>query len=517
MSEESASIDKSRYGLILITATLLMAISGLIYELLAGTLSSYLLGDSVTQFSLVIGCFLTSMGVGSWLSRFISKNQLSWLIAIEVAVGFIGGTMTVVGFAAFTYTSIYQVTLLSLTSLIGILVGLEIPLVICILKDFNSVKVTIANVMSADYIGALVASLIFPFILVPHLGLNKSGILAGAANVFIAFLLTLKFKPLLKRTYKKLVSACVLCLVFLAGLYFTSTKMISHMEDSVYQDEIIFAKNSKFQRIVITRWRDDLRLYLNGHLQFSSIDEYRYHEVLVHMPMSAAKKRESVLILGGGDGLAISQVLKYPEVEKVTLVDLDNEVTDIFKNNPMLRQLNNDAFHDSRVEVVNTDALHFLNNTKHRYDVIIADLPDPSDAGLAKLYSKSFYGLAARHLNPGGKLMTQSTSPFRAREAFWCIHNTLKSIEIDQRPLRVKALHVMIPTFGKWGFNLASFEPFSEKDIKVEVPCEFLSQDFVESMFKFPIDMGPIETGVSTLNEPKVVTYYRQGYHKYLD
>ncbi|MCM8531373.1 MAG: hypothetical protein NE330_09460, partial [Lentisphaeraceae bacterium] len=258
MSEESASIDKSRYGLILITATLLMAISGLIYELLAGTLSSYLLGDSVTQFSLVIGCFLTSMGVGSWLSRFISKNQLSWLIAIEVAVGFIGGTMTVVGFAAFTYTSIYQVTLLSLTSLIGILVGLEIPLVICILKDFNSVKVTIANVMSADYIGALVASLLFPFILVPHLGLNKSGIMAGAANVFIAFLLTLKFKPLLKGSYKKLVLACVLCLVFLAGLYFTSTKMISHMEDSVYQDEIIFAKNSKFQRIVITRWRDDL-------------------------------------------------------------------------------------------------------------------------------------------------------------------------------------------------------------------------------------------------------------------
>jgi spermidine synthase len=517
MSESAIQQDNNRYGMILVTATLLMAISGLIYELLAGTISSYLLGDSITQFSLVIGCFLTSMGIGSWLSRYISKNQLSWLIATEIAVGFVGGTLAIVGFAAFTYTSIYQVSLLSLTSLIGILVGLEIPLVICILKDFNSVKITIANVMSADYIGALVASLIFPFILIPHLGLSKAGIVAGAANIFIALLLTLKFKPLLQKSYKKLCFAAILGLSCLTALFFTSNKMVSHMEDSLYQDEIIFAKNSQFQRIIITRWRDDFRLYLNGHLQFSSIDEYRYHEVLVHVPMSLAKKRESVLILGGGDGLAATQVLKYADVDKVTIVDLDKEVTDVFTKNPILRKLNNDSLHDKRLTVINNDAMIFLNETKETYDVIIADLPDPSDAGLAKLYSKSFYGLAARRLREGGKMMAQSTSPFRARKAFWCIHNTLKSINLRERSLKVKALHVLIPTFGKWGFNLASFEDINTEDIKLEVPCRFLSNEFIGTMFNFPNDMGPLETDISTLNKPAVVTYYRQGYHKYLD
>ncbi|MCH2208308.1 MAG: polyamine aminopropyltransferase [Lentisphaerales bacterium] len=517
MTEEATQVDKNRYGVILVTATLLMAVSGLIYELLAGTLSSYLLGDSVTQFSLVIGCFLTSMGVGSWLSRFISKNQLSWLIGIEIAVGFVGGTLTIVGFIAYTYTAVYQPALLSLTAIIGILVGLEIPLVICILKDFNSVKITIANVMSADYVGALVASLIFPFILVPHLGLNKSGIIAGAANVLIALLLTLKFKPLLKKAYRNLRLAAIGCLLVLGGLYFSSSKMISHMEDNLYQDEILFAKNSRFQRIVLTRWRDDIRLYLNGHLQFSSVDEYRYHEVLVHLPMMAAKQKENVLILGGGDGLAISQVLKYPQVKNVTLVDLDEEVTRLFTENPMLKQLNKEAFHDSRVKVVNTDALAYLNESRESYDVIIVDLPDPSDASLAKLYSKSFYGLAAKRLRPGGKLMTQSTSPFRAREAFWCIHNTLKAIEIAEKKLHVKPLHAMIPTFGQWGFNLASFEDFSVESFKLEVSCKFLTQEYLKNLFAFPQDMGAMNTEVSTMNEPKVVQYYRQGYHKYLD
>ncbi|MCM8525038.1 MAG: polyamine aminopropyltransferase [Lentisphaeraceae bacterium] len=509
--------DNNRYGIILVTATLLMAVSGLIYELLAGTLSSYLLGDSVTQFSLVIGCFLTSMGVGSWLSRFITKKQLQWLITIEIVVGFIGGTLAIIGFAAFTYTDLYQVTLLSLTSLIGILVGLEIPLVICILKDFNSVKITVANVMSADYIGALAASLLFPFFLIPHLGLNKSGIVAGGANVLIALLLTLKFKAHLKTAYVKLVLFASVCLVTLTGLFFVSSSMVSYMEDRVYQDEIIYAKNSKFQRIVITRWRDDFRLYLNGHLQFSSIDEYRYHEVLVHTPMSLAKKRDSVLILGGGDGLAAKQVLKYKDVAQVTVVDLDGEVTKLFTENPILAKLNNEAFKDPRVNVINNDAMQFLMNDTGLYDVVIADLPDPSDPGLAKLYSKTFYGLIARRLKDEGIFITQSTSPFRSREAFWCINNTIKSVTLAERKMNVKGLHVLIPTFGTWGFNIASFKPIDIDKFKLEIPCRFLNQSFAQTMFEFPDDMKPVETGVSTLNEPVVVKLYRMGYHRYLD
>lgn len=504
-------------GRILVIATLAMAVSGLVYELLAGTLSSYLLGDSTTQFSLVIGFFLTSMGVGSWLSRFISRHHLAWLIAIEISVGLLGGLLALSGFAAYTYTEIYQPILLAMTCLIGIFVGLEIPVVIAVLKGSNSIKINLANVLSADYVGALLASLLFPFLLMPHLGLNKSGIAAGAANIAIALVLAVVFRKQLRAHFTLLCAAGALSLTTLAGLYVASTQMISHMEDSLYQDKIIVAQDSPIQRIVVTRWREDIRLYLNGHLQFSAVDEYRYHETLVHLPMAMARSRESLLILGGGDGLALREALKHPDVREITLVDLDPKVTELFGRHPLLRALNQDSFHDPRVKLVHQDAMSFLQQNTASYDVIIADLPDPSDPALAKLYSRSFFGLAARSLRPGGYFMTQSTSPFRSREAFWCIHNTLASIEVGERKLHAKALQLLVPTFGNWGFNLASFEPIQTKGLRLPSDLRFLSEDKLEALFSFPKDIGALPTKLSTLDRPEVATYYRQGYHKYLE
>ena len=513
----STTPKADKTGLYLIFATLLMAICGLIYELLAGTLSSYLLGDSVTQFSLVIGWFLTSMGIGSWLSRYITKNQLAWLILIEILIGFVGGNLTLAGFITFTYTEIYQFTLLGLTGLIGIFVGLEIPLIICILKDFDDLKITVAKVMSADYIGALAASIVFPFVLVPHLGLNRAGIVTGFANLLIALFLVYRFKIKLGRFYTKLLLFTFFCLGFLGLSYFYSQGLISHMEDSLYQDRVVYSKNSKYQRIIVTRWRNDTRLYLNGHLQFSSVDEYRYHETLVHLPMHLAKGRESVLILGGGDGLAAREVLKYPEVKEVVLVDLDEEVTRVFRDNPLLAELNDSALSDPRVKIINTDAMAYLQSAQASFDVILVDLPDPGEPVLSKLYTKSFYGLAARHLRPGGKIITQSTSPFRAREAFWCIHNTMAEVQLAESTLKVKALHVLIPTFGTWGFNIAGFDDFDPSAIELTVPCRFLTNEFIPSMFDFPADMKAEKTKINTLNEPAVVEYYRNGYHRYLN
>lgn len=504
-------------GLFLVAATLLMAISGLIYELLAGALSSYLLGDSTTQFSLVIGVFLSCMGLGSWSSRFITRNHLVWLIGIEIAVGIIGGSIALCGFAAFAYTSLYQVVLLGMTGIVGVLVGLEIPVVIAVLKNTNSPEANISNVLSADYVGALVASLLFPFLLVPHLGLNKAGLVAGASNIAIALVLAYKFRRSLRRSFGSLMTAGAVSLGILATFYVTSGTLISHMEDQVYQDRIIFAKNSPFQRIVLTRWRKDLRLYLNGHLQFSSVDEYRYHETLVHLPMSLRKAPESVLVLGGGDGLALRELLKYPQIQSITLVDLDPEVTGLFQTHPLLTRLNQNALNHPKVKILHQDAMQFLHEDQASFDLILSDLPDPSDPGLAKLFSRSFFGLAMRKLRPGGLLMTQSTSPFRSRSAFWCIHNTLASLGTHERPVYVKALHVQVPTFGKWGFNLASFDPIDPTKLRLRVPTKFLSNDFVPSMFVFSKDTAAMSTPISTLNDPVIARLYQDGYHKYLE
>ena len=263
----------------------------------------------------------------------------------------------------------------------------------------------------------------------------------------------------------------------------------------------------------MTRWRDDLRLYLNGHLQFSSVDEYRYHEALVHPAMSLAERRSQVLILGGGDGLAAREVLKYDEVERIDVVDLDPEVTGLFRDHVTLSQLNGGALRDPRVRIHNVDAMRYLDETDRFYDVILMDLPDPSDAGLGKLYSRPFFRLCRRRLAAGGMLATQATSPYRAREAFWCIVHTLEA----EPGFHVRAYHTVVPTFGTWGFALAGGEPVEVDRIRVKVPTRFLSEAMIPGLFVFPRDIEEVETPVSDLNAPVVSRLYREGYHRFFD
>jgi spermidine synthase len=504
-------------GLYLVLATLLMAVSGLVYELLAGTISSYLLGDSVTQFSLVVGWFLTSMGIGSWFSRFIRSNHLFWLIVMEMSLGVLGGHMAIIGFVSFTYTQVYSAVLLTLIGTLGIGVGLEIPLVLQILKDIDSLRVTVANVLSADYIGALLASLLFPFILLPHLGMNQAGLLAGLANVLIAFWLVWIFRKSIEKGLYILVAGGIASLVLLSSSFALSSTWISDMESSLYQDKVLLTRQSPYQRIVLTRWKEDVRLYLNGHLQFSSLDEYRYHETLVHLPMMRAAEKRRVLILGGGDGMAVREVLKYPSVERVVLVDLDSVVTNLFSQKEMLMQLNDSSLADPRVEIINTDAFSYLQNNRDFFDVIMADLPDPSETTLSKLYSRVFYGLALRRLAQGGQFITQSTSPFRSREAFWCIHQTIESLADSLHQPFVEAVQVQIPTFGSWGFQLVSYSDPQKQQDSLQVSTRFLKQEMLPSLFQFPKDMSELSTQISTLDHPSVSHYYSRGYHKYLE
>ena len=232
--QETVKKDDRKSGMLLIFSTMMMAVCGLIYELLAGTLSSYLLGDSVTQFSIIIGWFLTCMGIGSFFSKKIKKNQLAWLITIEILIGFIGGIMGLTAFAAFALTEIYFIVLMSMTGFIGIMVGLEIPLVLRILETFDELKVTVANVMGADYIGALMASLLFPFMLLPYLGLTKAGIITGIANIIIAVMIIHHFKIALDKAFRKLAAFAYTCLLILIALFFVCDKLTSNLENRMY-------------------------------------------------------------------------------------------------------------------------------------------------------------------------------------------------------------------------------------------------------------------------------------------
>ena len=504
---------------LLLTSTFVIAVCGLVYELLAGTISSYLLGDSVYQFSIVIGLFMAAMGLGSYTSRYVGTRLLEVFVAGQLFIALLGGTSALVLFHAFSVLDNYNAFLLLELIVIGAAVGLEIPLVIRILQDYQVLKVNVSNVLTVDYLGALFASLLFPLVLVPQLGLIRTSVLFGLLNATVAGMAIWIFRDEILKP-RLLAAGCAACVVFLGGAFVQADRIPGYFESRLFEGEVIFANTSPYQRIVVTRNSQTISLFINGALQFSSIDEYRYHESLVHPVMSLSRRRRQILVLGGGDGLAVREVLKYAEVEQVTLVDLDPAITNLFQRNPLLTKLNADALNDPRVAIVNDDAWRFLEATDRRFDVVIIDLPDPHNLSLSKLYSKSFYTLLAQHLNADGLLVTQATSPVFALEAFWCIATTLGAVaspfQTDEF-LQVRPYHAYIPSFGEWGFVLAAPHLPAWDRIELSVATRFLDNNALQSMDTFPRDIAAIETQVNTIHTHVLPNYYDQGWARWYE
>ena len=487
----------------LLATVLLIAACGLIYELVAGALASYLLGDSVTQFSTVIGTYLFAMGIGSWLSRFVGRDVASRFVLIEIMVGVVGGFSSTLLFLAFAYTSAFRVLLYALVLVVGILVGLEIPLLMRLLKDRYSFKDVVANVLTFDYLGALGASLLFPIVLVPYLGLVRAPMLFGAINIAVALWTTVILRDVLRRR-RPLQTACVITLSALGVGLWQANAILDLAEANLYADEVVLARTTPYQRIVLTAWKDDLRLFLNSNLQFSSRDEYRYHEALVHPGLGALTNARNVLVLGGGDGLAVREVLRYPNVEKITLVDLDPEMTRLFATHPALRELNQHALTDTRVRIVNDDAFTWVETAAESFDFAVLDFPDPSNFSLGKLYTTTFYRMLLQRLTPDAILVAQATSPLFARQSFWCIVSTLEHAGLQVRPY-----HVYVPSFGEWGFVLAGR---SAPVVASTLPpnLRFLNVLTLAEMFHFPQDMARVTVEPNRLHTQALVRYYEE-------
>lgn len=495
---------------------IIIATCGLIYELLAATVSSYVLGDSVTQFSLIIGVYLSAMGVGSYLSRFVEKSVAEKFIDIELAVAVVGGLSAPLLFLTFAYVSYFGIVLYTMVFVIGVLVGLEIPLLMRILKDELDFKELVSRVLALDYVGALVASLLFPILLVPKLGLNRTSLLFGMLNAGVGLWATWLLEPLVSE--RKLLTLRVkgfVILVLLAIAMIKAERLTTLAEDGLFMDNIVYAKSSSYQRIVVTKGKTGHALFLNGNLQFNSFDEYRYHEALVH-PAFAAHTGDvkRVLVLGGGDGLALREILKYKSVEKVQLVDLDPAMTGLSKAFPPLDELNHHSFDDPRVTVTNGDAFVWLdNNETEPFDIAIVDFPDPNNFALGKLYSTRFYNLLKRKLNPDAAVVIQCTSPLIARRSYWSIIKTLEADGYAVRPYQTT-----VPSFGLWGYALAKLQPF---DIPAHPPADvelkFLNDQSFASMFEFPIDMtmpdGEIE--INRLDNQALVRYYETEWRRF--
>ncbi|HQU84827.1 MAG TPA: polyamine aminopropyltransferase [Pyrinomonadaceae bacterium] len=493
----------------------IIATCGLIYELLAGTLSSYVLGDSVTQFSLIIGIYLFAMGVGSWLSKFIEKNVAEKFVEIELAVAILGGFSAPILFFAFAKLSYFAIVLYGIVFGIGTLVGLEIPLLMRILKDELDFKDLISRVLAFDYIGALVASLLFPLFLVPKLGLNRTSLLFGILNASVGIWGTWLLEPLIKKRLNFMRIAGFVLILLLAIAFIKADLLTSLAEDALFVDNIIYAESSSYQRIVVTKGKTGYALFLNGNLQFNSFDEYRYHEALVHPPMAAfGTNPKRVLVLGGGDGLALREILKYPSVEFIQLVDLDPAMTRIAQKVPALGELNGHSFENPKVHVANADAFVWLDqNQTEPFDVAIVDFPDPNNFALGKLYTTRFYNLLKQKLKPDSSVVIQTTSPLMARKSFWCIVKTLEAIGFT-----VKPYNTTVPSFGVWGYALAKLQPFeTPAKLPENVELKFLNEKTLATMFDFSADtnLPNEEVEINRLDNQALVRYYEAEWRRF--
>jgi spermidine synthase len=490
---------------------LVIATCGLVYELIAGTLASYVLGDSVTQFSTVIGAYLSAMGLGSYLSRYVRRGLVRTFVEVELAVALLGGLSAPLLFLAFGHLPhLFRPVLYSVVLLVGTLVGIEIPLILRILKEQVDFRDLVAKVLTFDYLGALAASLLFPIVLVPSLGLVRTSLLLGLANAAVGLWSTWLFAAQLRTAGILRGVGAFVVLVLTVGFAY-GDRLTELAEEELYADPVVFATSSRHQRIVLTRSRDHFQLFLNGNLQFSSTDEYRYHEALVHPAMALAPEDAArrALVVGGGDGLAVRELLKHPGLAEVVLVDLDPEMTRLAAQNPFLKQLNGEALLSPKVKVVNDDALVWLAQGDDAFDVVIADFPDPHNFSLGKLYTRRFYALVKRRLTPDGVLAVQATSPLMARRSFWCIVRTIEAAGFHVRPY-----HAPVPSFGEWGFALASPRRF-DPPTSVIGGLRYLDGPTLATLFVFGPDLAPVPTDVNLLNNQALVGYYEDEWRRW--
>lgn len=482
---------------------------GLVYQLLAGAVASYLLGDSVTQFSMVVGVFLSALGLGAYLSRHVGFSVSPGRAFVEVgyAVSVVGGVSSGLLFLSFAKSGFFRPTLYAVIVATGTLVGLELPLLLRVLRRYATLRELAARALTVDYAGAVVGSLAFSLFLVPRLGTVRTALLFGMFNALAALGATWVLGPAVGPPRGLRVKG-VVTVLSLAGLMLYADRIAAYAEGEMYPDPVIFARSTRYQRIVVTSGRGSMQLFLDGNLQFASVDEHRYHEALVHPAFSVAPVRRRVLVLGGGDGLAVREILRYPEVERITLVDIDEGMTELGRQFGPLVELNQRSLHSPRVRIVNEDAMVWLGTHEERYDVVIVDFPDPNNYSLGKLYTRSFYTLVRRHLTPDSVVVVQSTSPLMARRSFWCVVRTIESAG-----LRVLPYHVPVPSFGEWGYVLASLRPIGVPS-RTLPGLRYLNDALLPTLFVFSEDMSPVPVEINRLNNQVLVQYYEREWRR---
>ncbi len=447
------------------------------------------------------------MGVGSFFAQYVRRGLVMVFVQVQILVGLLGGCSAALLFVVFSQGVGFRPVLYGLVFLIGMLVGLEIPLILRILKDHLPFRDLVSQVLALDYVGALAASVLFPLFLVPHLGLIRTSFMFGCLNVGVALAFAIKFQK--EGRWAPIIAQGVVVFVLNAAGFVGADQITKWAEDGLYPSPVVLSEQTPYQRIAVTNDRFETRLYLNGNLQFSTYDEYRYHEGLVVPALVAHPNPKKVLVLGGGDGLAVRDLLKDPRVEEITIVELDKQMISLFRDNQELARLNNHALSSPKVQVVVDDAFRWLEQPGESYDLALVDFPDPSNYAVGKLYTDHFYRRLTQRLNSDGLFAVQCSSPLAAPNTYWSVVATVESVGLKVRPY-----HVYVPSFGEWGFLLASKE-----DLEFTGPfpfaTRFLNPEELPRLFSFPNDMVRVTAKVNRIFDQVLVRYFQDDWGKF--
>ena len=506
--------------IIIITAT-----CWIIYELLLSTVTSYLLWNSIEQFSITIWFFLFWLGIWSFLAKFVKNYQKTFIIT-ETLLAIIWWLSIIivkwVYLYLIQYVLVFKLIYIWFVSLIWILVWLEIPLIWIFLNEkYRNFQTTIGNLLSLDYIWSLIWTIIFPIILLPRLWLTYTAIIIWILNLTVSIIF-LTISNLKTKEKIKFLLVNLIGLTFLISVSIFSLNKLEHLWDHFfYEEPIIYSHRSKYQYIVITQRWNDIRLYLDWHLQFLSLDEHRYHLSLTYFAKKYIDQFSwnnlKILILWWGDGLATRNILEYLSWKhinyNITLVDLDPEITNLAKNFYLLKKLNKNSLNNPHVKIINQDAFNFLLNNKNKYNIIIADFPDPRNIQIAKLYSKEFYWLILNHLTENGIFTTQASNSFFAKEAFWDIYKTLEytTSKIKKDDYKVVPYHTYIPSFWDWWFVTIllwkSTNLYNWHKIAFSWLVNFnFDKDYIVNLKNLKIN---------SIENPIIVKYYLEGYKRF--
>ena len=465
---------------------------------------------------MIVSVMLFSMGLGSRLSKSIETNLLQRFVWIEFGLSVIASNVTVIVYTFFAFYGDPTFIIYLLSISVGLLIGMEIPIVIRLNEQFQSLKVNISSALENDYYGSLAGGVFFAFIGLPHLGLTYTPLVLGTVNFLVAVtLIVIIWKEVAKKNRKKLISLTALVMILLSMTGLFSEKIVQWGDKIRYNDRVVYSEQTRYQKIVLTYGDGDYWLFLNGHQQLSTFDEALYHEPLVHPVVQLHDNPLKVLVLGGGDGAAVRELLKYPDIVSITLVDLDPGMTDLGMTHPVLLEINENALNHPKVQVINADGFTYLDKTSEKFDIIIADFPDPRSVDLGRLYSLEFYWLCYSALSENGFFVTQAGSPYYAEQAFSCIEKTIATAGFKTLPL-----HNQVMTLGEWGWIIGSKNDSIDMKHLLQtknlegLDTQWLNDEsliLLSSFGKEVFNQDYEEPEVNRLHDPVLYRYYLDG------